>query len=99
MCTRLEIPLSELKKWLENQNYSILTPVQGKAEKLLEEMRKIQRNPVEACKTLMESSRKEIDKRNARTFKWAQALNKLAKLFLEQLQQIKVLEKSFFQEC
>ncbi|MEM2419701.1 MAG: hypothetical protein QXL38_01785 [Candidatus Bathyarchaeia archaeon] len=96
MSTRLEIPLSELNEWLVAQTASTLAPVQTKAEKFLKEMREAHAGLVEACRGLMESSRREIEKRNPRTFKRAQALNKLAKLFLERLQPLKVPEKPSF---
>ncbi|MEM2355423.1 MAG: hypothetical protein QW734_01730 [Candidatus Bathyarchaeia archaeon] len=98
MSTRLEIPLSELNEWLEAQTASTLAPVQTKAEKFLKEMRGAHDGLVEACRVLMESSRKEIEKRNPRTFKRAQALNKLAKLFLERMQSLKVPEKPSFKD-
>ncbi|MEM3578678.1 MAG: hypothetical protein QXL54_00435 [Candidatus Bathyarchaeia archaeon] len=98
MSTRVEIPLSELKGWLESQTSPILMPVQVKADKFLKEMREAHAALVEACKMLMENSRKEIEKRNMRTFKRAQALNKLAKLFLERMQPLKVPEKPSFKD-
>jgi len=69
-----------------------------KAEKLLGEMRKAHGELIEACKMLVESSRREIERRNMRTFKRAQALNKLAKLFLERLQPLKVPKKPSFRD-
>lgn len=94
MSTSLEISFNELKGWLESETSSVLGPVHSKVERLLDEMRKSHKDLVEACRMLLESSRKEIEKRNMRTFKRAQALNKLAKIFLERLQPIKVPEKS-----
>ncbi|MDW8041066.1 MAG: hypothetical protein RMJ03_06600, partial [Nitrososphaerota archaeon] len=77
LSARLEIPLSELKDWLGSQISPTFTPVQVRAEKLLKEMREAHENLIEACKLLIENSRKEIEKHNPRTFKRAQALNKL----------------------
>ncbi|MEM2536844.1 MAG: hypothetical protein QXT10_03325 [Candidatus Bathyarchaeia archaeon] len=79
MSTRLETSLSELKSWLEGQTEHLLAPIQVKAEKLLGEMRKAHGELIEACKMLVESSRREIERRNMRTFKRAQALNKLVR--------------------
>ncbi|MEM2386187.1 MAG: hypothetical protein QXO67_04310 [Candidatus Bathyarchaeia archaeon] len=90
--------MSELKDWLENQTASLLSPVQAKAERLIREMDEAHEDLIEACKMLMESSRKEIEKRNPRTFKRAQALNKLAKLFLERVQSLRVPEKPSFKD-
>ena len=93
MSTRTEIPFSELKGWLENQTAAIFKPLQARAEKLLGDMRKSHSSLIEACEMLIENSRKEIEKRNMRTFKRAQALNKLAKIFLERMRQVQVPDK------
>jgi hypothetical protein len=94
----LKIPFSEVKAWLENETGSVLTPVHVKAQKLLNEMSKTLGDLVDASRMLLENSRKEIEKRNMRTFGRAKALNKLAKLFLERFQQIKVPEKPSYRE-
>jgi predicted nucleic acid-binding Zn-ribbon protein len=94
----LKIPFSEVKAWLENETGSVLTPVHVKAQKLLNEMSKALGDLVDASEMLLENSRKEIEKRNMRTFGRAKALNKLAKLFLERFQQIKVPEKPSYRE-
>lgn len=94
----LKIPFSEVKAWLENETGSVLTPVHVKAQKLLNEMNKALGDLVDASRMLLENSRKEIEKRNLRTFGRAKALNKLAKLFLERFQQIKVPEKPSYRE-
>jgi len=98
LSTSLEIPLSELRDWLKSQTSSVLTPIQSKAEKLMGDMRKAHESLTEACRMLLDSSRKEIEKRNMRTFKRAQALNKLAKLFLERMQQVRAPEKPSFKD-
>lgn len=92
MATKLKIPLTELKEWLEGETGFVLSPVRVKAGKLLGEMREAHEELTEACRMLLENSRKEIEKRNMRTFKRARALNKLARLFLERMQQVKVPE-------
>ena len=93
MSTSLKISFNELKDWLDGETGPVLAPVHSKAERLLGEMREAHEDLVDACRMLLENSRKEIEKRNMRTFKRAQALNKLAKLFLERMQPIKVPEK------
>ncbi|MEM3823602.1 MAG: hypothetical protein QXH87_01580 [Candidatus Bathyarchaeia archaeon] len=56
-------------------------------------MRKALENIADASKTLLDSSAKEIEKRNMKTYGRARALNKLARLFLDRIQQVKVPEK------
>ncbi|MGB9854135.1 MAG: hypothetical protein ACPLRY_04940 [Candidatus Bathyarchaeales archaeon] len=93
-----KISFSEVKAWLETETGSVLTPVHLKAQKLLNEMSKALGDLVDASRMLLDNSRKEIEKRNMRTFGRAKALNKLAKLFLERFQQIKVPEKPSYRE-
>ncbi len=94
----LKISFKEVKAWLESETGAVLTPVHVKAQKLLNEMNKALGDLVDASRILLENSQKEIEKRNMRTFKRAKALNKLAKLFLERFQQIKVTEKPSYRE-
>jgi predicted nucleic acid-binding Zn-ribbon protein len=98
LSTSLKISFNELNDWLEGETNTVLMPVHAKAERLLDEMREAHQDLVEVCRMLLESSRKEIEKRNMRTFKRAQALNKLAKLFLERMQPLKVPEKPSFKD-
>lgn len=97
----LGIPLSDVTKfssssikgWLESETSSIFVPVHEKAQKLLDEMRRALENLVETSKMLLENSSKEIEKRNMKTYRKARALNKLARLFLDRMRQIKVPDK------
>ncbi|MEM3617530.1 MAG: hypothetical protein QXK47_00460 [Candidatus Bathyarchaeia archaeon] len=98
MSTSLKIAFNELRGWLEGETSAVLGPVHAKAERLLSEVREAHQGLVDACRMLLESSRKEIEKRNMRTFKRAQALNKLAKIFLERMQPIRVPDKPSFKD-
>ncbi|MEM3153829.1 MAG: hypothetical protein QW629_03860 [Candidatus Bathyarchaeia archaeon] len=98
MSTSLKISFNELKDWIEGETGAVLGPVHARADRLLSEMRESHQGLVDACRMLLESSRKEIEKRNMRTFKRAQALNKLAKIFLERMQPIRVPEKPSFKD-
>jgi phage shock protein A len=97
----LGIPLSEVKKfsssnirgWLESETSSIFVPVQAKAQKLLDEMRKTLESLAQTTKMLLENSVKEIEKRNMKTYRRARALNKLTRLFSDRMRQIRVPNK------
>lgn len=91
--TTKNISLNEVKSWLERETSSIFVPVHAKAEKLLDEMRDAINNLVDASQMLLDNSAKEIEKRNMKTYGRARALNKLARLFLDRLKQIKVPEQ------
>jgi hypothetical protein len=86
----LKIASSDVKDWLESETYPIFSPVHAKAEKLCEDMREALEETTNVCKILLESSRKEIEKKNRKTFGRAKALNKLARLFLERIQRIDI---------
>lgn len=89
----LKFSSSNIKSWLESETNSIFIPVHARAQSLLNEMRKALENIADASKTLLDSSAKEIEKRNMKTYGRARALNKLARLFLDRIQQVKVPEK------
>ena len=86
----LKISSANVKSWLESETGSIFIPVHSKAQKLLDDMRKTLENLTDASKMLLENSGKEIEKRNMKTYGRARALNKLARLFLDRMRQIKV---------
>jgi hypothetical protein len=89
----LKLSSSELKGWLEKETSSIFVPVHAKAQKLLDEMRKSLETLNESSKMLLDNSGKEIEKRNMKTYGRARALNKLSRLFLDRMRQIKVPDK------
>ncbi len=82
--------VKDTKDWLEKETGSIFVPVHEKAQKLLNEMEKMFEDVTDVSKVLLEKSRKEIEKRNMKTYGRARALNKLARLFIERTREIKV---------
>jgi hypothetical protein len=85
-----------IRSWLEEETGSIFTPVHANAQKSIDEMRSMVENLAEVSKMLLDNSGKEIEKRNMKTYGRARALNKLARLFLDRMRQIKVPEKVFY---
>jgi len=73
----------EVKRWLETQTSSILTPVHAQAKKLRDDMNFSVQALIENSKQLFDISSKEIEKRNMKVYNRARALNKLARLFLD----------------
>ena len=90
MSETLKLSPEEAKKWLEKETESVFVPVHAKAKKLLKEMEKTLEKVEDACNMLLESSRREIERRNMKVYKRARGLNKLARLFLERFRRIKV---------
>jgi len=72
----LKFSSTEVKGWLERETSSIFIPVHEKAQKLIDEMKKVLENVTDVCKVLLENSRKEIEKRSRKTYGKARALNK-----------------------
>jgi len=87
-----EFSSKNIRTWLESETSSIFNPVHAKAQKLLDEMRKTLDNLADSSRMLLDNSGKEIEKRNMKTHGRAKALNKLARLFLERMQQLKIPE-------
>lgn len=94
----LKLSSEEAKKWLEKETEPAFVPVHAKAKKLLREMEKAIERVKDACNMLMKNSRREIERRNMKVYKRARGLNKLARLFLERFQQIKVPEEVSYDE-
>jgi hypothetical protein len=86
----LKFSSSDVKGWLESETSTIFIPVHTKAQKLRDEMDKALENLIDASKILLDSSGKEIEKRNMKTYGRARALNKLARLFLDRIGKVKV---------
>jgi hypothetical protein len=83
----------DIKSWLERETSALSAPIQSKAQKLFQEMKKELANLSNSCRMLLENSGKEIEKRNARVYSRAKALNKLARLFTERISKIKIPER------
>lgn len=86
----LNLSSKDVKSWLERETGSIFIPVHTKAQKLLDEMSKALKELDEASKMLFDNSGKEIEKRNMKVYGRARAINKLARLFLDRIKQIKI---------
>jgi hypothetical protein len=78
----------EVKRWLENQTSSILTPVHAQAKKLRDDMNFSVQAVIDVSKLLFDTSSKEIEKRNMKVYNRARALNKLSRLFLDRLKKL-----------
>jgi hypothetical protein len=78
----------EVKRWLESQTGSILTPVHAQAKRLRDDMNSSIQAVIDVSKMLFDTSSKEIEKRNMKVYNRARALNKLARLFLDRLKKL-----------
>ena len=83
----------DLRGWLERETGSLFVPIHSRAQRLVDDMRKMLGGLLEVSKMLLENSAKEVDKKNMKTFNRARALNKLARLFVDRIRQTKVPDK------
>ncbi len=90
-----EITLSsqEIKNWLDTETNDFLSPIQLEANKNQENLQEILENIREVSKSLLDISSNEIEKRNMRVLNRARVLNKLANLFLERIERIKISDQ------
>ena len=84
---------NEIKHWLEKETSSTLTPVQAQAKKLRDEMHLSLESLDDVCKSLLDNSAREIEKRNMKVYNRARALNKLAHLFIDRLKKLSAPEQ------
>lgn len=94
----MKLASRDVKSWLERETGSFFVPVHTKAKKLIDEMNEMIEELSNASKMLLDNSAKEIEKRNMKTYKRARALNKLARLFLDRLKQVKTPNKISYDE-
>ncbi len=80
----------DLRGWLERETSSLFVPIHSKAQRFVDDMRKMLDSLLEVSKMLLENSAKEIDKKNMKTFNRARALNKLSRLFADRIRQTKI---------
>ncbi len=85
MTETIQFTTISLKEWLEKETSTILNPVQAQAKKFRDETNQAIIALNDVCKSLLENSEKEIEKRNTQAFNRARALNKLASIFIERL--------------
>ncbi len=89
----LRVSSNNINGWLEKKASPTLIPIREEARKLLDEMESELEGVTEASRTLLESSKKEVDKKSKKTFGRARALHKLARIFIKRMGQIKVPEE------
>ncbi len=83
----------EVKRWLETQTASILSPVHAQAKKLRDEMNFTMQGIAEVSRMLLDNSNREIERRNMKVYNRARALNKLAHLFVDRLKKLAAPEE------
>ncbi len=83
MSETLEIPLKELKNWLEQETVSILQPLEAEAKNLLNTLQGRLEDVETACEKLLEDAEKEIEKGSRKTYRRSRVAYKLASNVLD----------------
>jgi len=103
MPERLEIPLSDLKEWLDKETTFLVEPLRADAKKLLEDTKSKLEDLLESCDKLLDDAEKEMAKGSRKTYRRAKALQKLAGKFADSIEEVTIPEeisgKSLHQTC
>jgi len=86
MSGALEVPLKDLKKWLEQETVSVIKPLKDKGMNLLKDVRSKIDVIRETCEKLLEDSEREMRRGDSKTYRPARAANKLARKALETIE-------------
>jgi len=84
-----EIPLNDVKKWLEQETAPIVEPLKAEGTLLLNNVRERLGDVREICEKLMRNSEVEMSKDSRKTYRRAKVLNKLAKYAIETIDNVK----------
>ena len=90
MSETVKIPLENVENWLKSETSQVFQPIHDKAEKLFREMKDALDYLKDTSRTLFENSKREIAKRNMKTYRRARAMNKLAKVFIERFSHVNI---------
>ncbi|MCK4884974.1 hypothetical protein KAS24_02775, partial [Candidatus Bathyarchaeota archaeon] len=89
----LEIPLSDLNEWLEQETTSIVEPLRADAKKLLEDTQGKLEDLLKSCDKLLDDAEKEMAKGSRKTYRRAKFLNKLAGKFSDLIEEVTIPEE------
>ena len=83
-----EIPLNDIKEWLEQETALIVEPLKTEGTLLLNNVRERLNDVREICEKLMRNSEIEMSKNSRKTYRRAKILNKLAKYAIETIDNV-----------
>ncbi len=83
-----EIPLNDIKEWLEQETALIVEPLKTEGTLLLHNVRERLDDVREICEKLMRNSEIEMSKNSRKTYRRAKILNKLAKYAIETIDNV-----------
>ena len=90
MSETLEIPLKDLRKWVEQETVSIVEPLKAEAESLLENVRDKLDDVLETSDKLLDDAEKEIAKGSRKTYRRAKVMYKLARNISDMINEVTI---------
>ncbi len=93
MSNALEIPLNDIRRWLDETTVSIVEPLKVEGRSLLKSIGEKLDGVVESCDKLREKADKEMTKDERRMYRRARVLYKLANNFSEMIAKISVPDR------
>lgn len=92
MSEALEIPLENLREWLETETVPIVEPLNAEATSLLNDFGGKLEDVREICEKILEDGEKEISKSNPKTYRRAREAYRLARDVLETIDDTRIPE-------
>ncbi|NIR87637.1 hypothetical protein GWO13_08810 [Candidatus Bathyarchaeota archaeon] len=93
MSEELEIPLENLREWLEKETIPIVEPLKAEVTSLLDDFRERLDDVRENCEKLLEDGEKEMLKSKPKTYRRAREAYRLARGILETIDEISIPEE------
>lgn len=90
MSEKVEIPLKDIRKWLEQETLSIVKPLKAEGKTLLDDVRDKLDDVQETCDKLLEDAEREMTKGLRKTYRRGRVLAKLAKNFSEMIDKVNI---------
>ena len=86
----IEIPLEDLKNWLEEETSSIIEPIRAEGMSLLNDTRGKLEDLSDSCEKLLEGSEKEMLKSSPKTYRRARTAYKFTRDVLETIDELDI---------
>jgi len=90
MSEKLEIPLKDFRKWLEQETRSTLEPLETDAKNLLDNLESRLEDLEAACEKLLEDAEKEIQKGSRKTYRRSRVACKFASNVLDAIDKVAI---------
>ena len=87
-----QVALTELKEWLRNETATLIEPMKNKGISLLKEEEGRLNDAIESNRKILESSRREMEKKDPKTYRFSRNANKFAENLSKIMEAIKIPE-------